>query len=108
MGVAQRGRWDAQNHIHLQRRAQTRVSVIGWRQHRHTQTVLTASHSFLSSPSGSSTASCKLPAPSVAFTVACRAMRIRGQSENCSKYFHVFDRGALQERIITLAYLWSW
>ncbi len=42
----------------------------------HTQrhTVLTASHSFLSSPSGSSTASCKLPAPNVALTVACKCL----------------------------------
>ena len=38
-------------------------------------TVLTASHSFTSSPSGSVTASCKLPAPSVACAYLCSSYR---------------------------------
>lgn len=46
--------------------------------------MLTASHSFLSSPSGSSTASCRFPAPSVALTVACPQHQQQQHYQPCS------------------------
>lgn len=47
--------------------------------------VFTASHSFLSSPSGSTTAPCRSPAPRVAFALALAYLRSPYRSLGCSR-----------------------